>query len=187
MTTIKRTIPFHFPKERLDAYEWFDTIRPFDQPCSSVSPFTQKYSCFWDRHPIDGPIVRCPVSQQPLPVEFKYNSLLNGNTYTIQDQINSTEWVTLVDGAFCSASCCLAFAQDQTHPLFIQSEVLIRQDCPDVHPAPHWRCLREYGGELTIEQFRTNLSKTYTFQGTFVKPVVMLFKEIYSLSTVSKT
>jgi hypothetical protein len=52
-----------------------------------------------------------------------------------------------------------------------------------INPAPHWRLLVDYGGNLTINQFRDNFSKTqYEYRGILrnqdiFKPIGTLFEE----------
>jgi hypothetical protein len=96
------------------------------------------------------------------------------------------------DGIFCSFNCCKAFIKDNKHNvLYEHSEFLLSKLYFDmfgvknivINPAPHWRLLIEYGGNLTINQFRDNFNKTkYDFHGTvknqdIFKPVGSLFEE----------
>jgi hypothetical protein len=52
-----------------------------------------------------------------------------------------------------------------------------------INPSPHWRLLIEYGGYLTIQQFRDNFNKTtYESHGVIrntdiFKPIATLFEE----------
>ncbi len=72
------------------------------------------------------------------------------------------------DGIFCSFNCCKAFIKDNKHNvLYEHSEFLLSKLYFDmfgvknivINPAPHWRLLIEYGGNLTINQFRDNFNK----------------------------
>ena len=96
------------------------------------------------------------------------------------------------DGIFCSFNCCKAFIKDNKHnKLYENSDMLLNkmyQDMYDVktiviNPAPHWRLLNEYGGYLTIQQFRDNFNKTtYESHGVIrntdiFKPIATLFEE----------
>ena len=52
----------------------------------------------------------------------------------------------------------------------------------EILPAPHWRKLKEYGGDMTIEDFRNSFNKaTYIEQGkinnVFIKPISVLYEE----------
>ena len=51
-----------------------------------------------------------------------------------------------------------------------------------ITPAAHWRLLKEYGGYMTITEFRENFNKaSYEYHGItkkeLFKPLAMLFEE----------
>jgi hypothetical protein len=96
------------------------------------------------------------------------------------------------DGNFCSFNCAKAFIKDNKHnSLYEHSEFLLSKLYFDmfgeknvvINPAPHWRLLVDYGGNLTINQFRDNFSKTqYDYRGILrhqdiFKPIGSLFEE----------
>lgn len=75
------------------------------------------------------------------------------------------------DGVFCSFNCCMAFIQSpeaKHNPLYRYSEMLLLRmwslfndssEPVQILPAPHWRTLREFGGHLSIEQFRESFNR----------------------------
>jgi len=77
------------------------------------------------------------------------------------------------DGVFCSFNCCMAYLQDldnKRNPLYQQSETLLLKmyndingnpsgDVREIMPAPHWRNLIDFGGQLSIEKFRDTFNK----------------------------
>lgn len=81
-----------------------------------------------------------------------------------------------VDGIFCSPECCLAFINDEKSKAggskFYDSERLLHfmlNLTTRIFPANHFRLLKEYGGSLTIEQFRkNNRSFKYEYNGSTV-------------------
>lgn len=101
------------------------------------------------------------------------------------------------DGIFCSFNCCKAFIKDNKHiNIYDHADNLLNKLYIDmnisetttlknikINPAPHWRLLKDYGGHLTINEFRDNFNKcTYDYYGTIksqslFKPVGMLFEE----------
>ena len=103
----------------------------------------------------------------------------------------------VTDGLFCSFNCCKAFIKDNKHNnMYEQSDSLLIKLYKDmnvdsnelskiikINPAPSWRMLKEYGGQLTIEEFREKFNKcTYDFYGTvniqsLFKPMGMLYEE----------
>ncbi len=72
----------------------------------------------------------------------------------------------IMDGIFCSFNCCLAYIEDSyTENIYKDSSSLLYclyqkifegANIEDVilKPAPHWRLLRSYGGNMSIEEFR---------------------------------
>jgi hypothetical protein len=84
------------------------------------------------------------------------------------------------DGSFCSFNCALAFIREQrSNPLYTESEALLLKlyhetygyEVSKLQASPSWRLLRNYGGHLTIEDFRRNLFKIdYRPMGNIVLP-----------------
>lgn len=97
------------------------------------------------------------------------------------------------DGIFCSFNCCKAFIKDNKghNNLYEHSEFLLCKLYFDmygvknvnINQAPHWRLLTDYGGHLTIEQFRENFNKSkFQYRGIIrntelFKPIATLFEE----------
>ena len=148
---------------------------------------TELPHCFWDRHSFTGQPVYCPVDRISKPKIKNYISHVNGKQYKIQDsmQRNTSEEEFSVDGVFCSVECCLAFIEDNQHdPLYQYSEYYLR----DLYPkserkcAPHWRLLKSYGGNMSIEEFRKSFINTvYSLDGVIYHPICFLYKENYHL------
>lgn len=91
------------------------------------------------------------------------------NQYTIENtyELQSRNYY-LIDGLFCSFNCCLAFIQaNKTNPLYLYSEAYLvkiyydvfGEHCGPLHPAPSWRLLKNYGGHMTIDDYRKNFYK----------------------------
>ena len=84
------------------------------------------------------------------------------------------------EGTFCSFNCSLAYIRDQrSNPTYAESESLLLKiyhetygyEATKLHASPSWRLLRNYGGHLTIEDFRRNLFKIdYKTLGNVVLP-----------------
>jgi hypothetical protein len=95
----------------------------------------------------------------------------------------------MCDGIFCSFNCAKAFIIENKHNrLYELSNMLLTKLYTDItclkdiniNPAPSWRLLEEYGGDLNINQFRENFNKvTYEYHGIIKNPIV--FKAIGSL------
>ena len=90
------------------------------------------------------------------------------------------------EGVFCSFNCLLAFINDpdnKKNPMYSFSESLFFQlyndlnkdlpiaDISEIHPAPHWKMLADFGGTLSIEKFRESFNKvSYIDHGTASVP-----------------
>jgi len=110
------------------------------------------------------------------------------NEYKIQDRN-----YYLMDGLFCSFNCCFAFIKaNQQNPLYMNSEYLLKkifynvfgENTAPLIPSPSWRLLKEYGGHMTVEEYRKNFYKVDYFNVDNLvvpfpnsKPVGFLFEK----------
>ena len=80
------------------------------------------------------------------------------------------------DGVFCSFNCCKAYINENKHNhLYDKSDYLLLKlykelfpeiEIPIIKPAPSWRCLKDYGGHLSISEFRNSFSNiSYEYHG----------------------
>lgn len=130
--------------------------------------------CFWDKHPVEGTFVKCPIFYKPKQIvrkkkEYYINQNVerdhiptNINTTFLEHEINEKQ--IFYDDFFCSLSCCLAWIEDnQTNPKYRMSkqilfnELLIEQKEIPIK-ANHWKLLESFGGFLTIKEFRENVT-----------------------------
>lgn len=154
-------------------------------------------SCFWCRHRFDSDPVGCPLMYVPAQISRTLVTQTR-ETYTISENVSesdvdvgtlqSREYFE-TDGVFCSYPCCLAYIQDNRHnPLYAQSKTLLHimaQQAGCGRPltaAPSWRMLQEYGGPLSIDEFRKRHENyTYTQSHEIHKipmhPVSVMFEE----------
>jgi hypothetical protein len=160
-------------------------------------------SCFWDRHKIVGMIVKCPLRYKPKQIVKVYKSEISKEEYTIKENVvkfqNQQNFSMIPDNlevtdAFCSFNCCLAWIRDNKHNRrYDQSEMLLHkiyktimtensvneEDFIRLTPAPDWRTLVEYGGSLSIDEFRKNTIKTkFTYNGTILDTGYLYSKRI---------
>lgn len=164
-------------------------------------------SCFWCRHRFQTAPVGCPTRYVPAQIERTLTSPVTKETYTIRENVSQKAILAAggdyyeTDGVFCSYQCCLAYIQDnKTNPLYALSKTLLSNmwlstspglpsERGKLMPAPSWRMLREYGGTLTIDEFRARHTH-YTYRETHtvhrvplapravsLKPIVPMFEE----------
>ena len=168
--------------------------------------------CHWDHHTFDGIGIFCPLSYRPKQVAKigqnepkSKNDIFDSNVNNFMIKENIPKYKTIpniknlieitdayyeVDGVFCSPECCLAFINDEKSKVggskYFESERLLHFMLgltSRISPANNFRLLKEYGGNLTIEQFRkNNKSIKYEYCGTTVL-ISHLFEKKINLST----
>lgn len=99
------------------------------------------------------------------------------------------------DGIFCSFNCCLSWIKDNSHNnLYINSSYLLHEiyykyfDVKhQIHIAPHWRLLADYGGKMSIAEFRSSFNKVIYDNEHFIKnrpktkPIGQIFEEFLKI------
>ena len=148
---------------------------------------SHQYNCFWDRHPFNTKPIGCPINYVSNKATKKYYSEITKDTYTINENIPSNKLIndnklTIIkngyyetDGVFCSFNCTMAFINENKHNhMYYNSAMLLTKMYNDmlnsntsssttepslINPASHWRLLNEYGGNLSITEFRNNFNK----------------------------
>lgn len=160
--------------ETVDTLVFLDDTRKPHKCILSQIDFSKAdiYKCFWCRHPCtDTPPMGCPVKYVPSVVHRNYFSEINKEKFVVKESI-SKEINSLTsaiedlsmekndfyesDGIFCSFACMISFVREnKKNPLYAESELLIHKLAGrKIEPAPHWRLLKEYGGTLSLKEFR---------------------------------
>lgn len=158
------------------------------------------YNCFWDRNPIDGKPIGCPINYIPKQIQKTFYSQVSKDTYLIRENVMGETKVIdgnlsvvrepyyETDGVFCGFECCLAFILENKHNrMYDMSQMLLTKMYNEINntkamtitPASNWRVLKEYGGHITIEKLRSNFGKIdYDYHGiTRTVPIAHLFEE----------
>ncbi len=152
--------------------------------------------CYWDRHLITNDnVIRCPTRY--VPSEHKRVHVTRGGTsYVIKEKITKKDRekkivpsdITTVlkeyyetERIFCSLRCCVAYIRSNSHdPMYDESAQLLMRMHDIVQlpiAAPHWKTLVEYGGWLSISEYRKQLDTSFTtYHGTYVS-VSNLYEE----------
>jgi hypothetical protein len=154
---------------------------------TEINELCVKYNCFWCRNKIPDNVlpIGCPIKYVPSQAIKTYFSEISKDTYTIKEQVTNLKikeiekglderlktisknyYVT--DGIFCSFNCCMSYiTNNKYNSMYGLSEMLLLKMYNDIYPsvvpcieeAPNWRKLVQYGGDLTIDQFRTSFNK----------------------------
>jgi hypothetical protein len=116
------------------------------------------------------------------------NNLDNLNKKETTFIIDNDEYY-ITDGIFCSFNCALSFILENKHnSIYNHSEYLLTKLYIEmtniknkIMPAPSWRLLFEYGGNLSINNFRNRFNKcNYENFGTVcskIKSIQYVFEE----------
>lgn len=160
-------------------------------------PVQTNVKCFWCRHSFDTRPLGCPVKYIHSVMEKSYVSHITKDKYNmkentttrkmdkimanvdIQQHIEITPLENnyyLTDGIFCSFNCALSFIKDKNNDLFYKESYsllhtlyydFVGKKAEKLLPAPDWRLLEEYGGSMSIKEFRESFYKIqYEFMFT---------------------
>ena len=128
-------------------------------------PIYSSMRCFHDHHTFD---------DAPVGIPIKYNPTKRTENSGINDYYET--W-----GNFCSFSCCLAYIRKHKHvnDMFANSEPLLYSMYNDIYnaemditAAPSFELLKDYGGKVTIDEFRKGFLK-YTLTPEIKRPYMV--------------
>lgn len=102
--------------------------------------------CFWCRHSFDNLPCTCPIQYDK--VHNRYET----------------------DGVFCSYHCIVAYIYDSPNNIRYRDSLHLLMHMHEqtfgfypktnINPAPSWQLLEDYGGHMTIQQFRDSFKTT---------------------------
>lgn len=151
--------------------------------------------------------IGCPIKYIASKATKSYHSEISKEKYVISENVTSKKAEKLkdkgddrisiekndyyqTDGIFCSFNCCMAYIQapeNKHNSIYRQSESLLLRMYSDFYPeenyieiipAPHWRMLEDFGGHLTIEQFRESFNKvSYVDHGIVCISIGRLYED----------
>jgi hypothetical protein len=87
----------------------------------------------------------------------------------------------LCSGIFCSYNCALSYNIDLNDEKVWKRKSLLNllyrktyDNEEDIIPAPSWKVLKEFGGDITIDEFRSNL-KSHDIDFIYLQPPLITF------------
>ena len=158
-------------------------------------------NCFWCRHPFKTIPIGCPIDYNNTKILKTYYSEITKDNYQIIGVTNDINNINdknidilnkshfMVDGVFCSFNCCVSYITDNHKNILYDKSMQLLYKMyhicfpnakidETIPPAPHWRLLKSYGGNLTIEEFRKNNHKIqYTPKGITNQSISWIFQE----------
>jgi hypothetical protein len=141
--------------------------------------------CYWCQHPFTTQPIGCPIRYVPDQVAKVYQSEVSRDKYIVRENISKKRYEEIekrnsdsktklhgkdyyeTDGVFCSFNCCMAFIKENKYKeLYKDSTILLNHMYYKIYgtsvritPAPSWKLLREYGGTMSIKNFRKSFNK----------------------------
>ncbi|HMP28235.1 MAG TPA: hypothetical protein PKD85_01460 [Saprospiraceae bacterium] len=138
----------------------FTTYGPL--PSSTTKP------CWWCRHSFQTSPIGCPMKYNPhkssgVEKERYDQKMRNIGLGSCDDKNDFFETI----GIFCSFPCCKAYILDQRGSLkYNESSTLLSLlflklygKAPEFPHAPSWKLLKDYGGHLSIAEFRETFGR----------------------------
>lgn len=152
--------------------------------------------CFWCRNHFETMAIGVPIEYVSSKIHKQYLNEYTKTKYTFSENFTNKKhhidnhnkknlilekepldfyWV---DGQFCSFNCTKAFIEDNKNNAIYANSIsllhkiysdLFPENKVEIHPAPSWRLLKEYGGDFSIEEFRKSFSKQIYVQKTLIK------------------
>jgi hypothetical protein len=138
------------------------------------------YNCYWCRHAIETLPLGCPINYIANTAIKKYYSEISKDNYTIKENITKNKIIEsdkiqtiekgiyMTDGSFCSFNCIIAYVNDNKKTKIYDNSIMLTTKLYNdingttkisIIPAPHWRLLKEYGGNMSITEFRSSFNK----------------------------
>jgi hypothetical protein len=164
-------------------YAFIDELKN-NHKCIVIEP-TKSKKCWWCRHDISQALY-CPIKIMNDKKTSTYYSHSKKTSYMIRETDREGPVKFVVDGAYCSYNCCIAFINDSDrNPMYKDSMTLLHKyhyiqtgKVMNVEPAPHWRMLKDYGGNMDIETFRNNaMTSQIESHGLMVIPMGLLIEK----------
>lgn len=138
---------------------------------SSPLPQYTSRPCWWCRTPFDTLAYGCPMRFVPA----------KSHAYTSLQKLLKTKNVILpedgyfeTEGVFCSFKCMKAYAiSEENICSFTLIKMLAKRmgvNDDTLVSAPDWRLLKDYGGHLTISEFRSSEGVVYVPSPNILRP-----------------
>ena len=168
------------------------------------SQLSNNLCCFWCRNYFPSTAIGCPLQYKPKRMYKQFVSEITSDVYTVSEHVTNTidqsshteEGHYETEGVFCSFNCCMAYILDNQHnSKYKHSKNLLynlhrslfpAQKFHIIKPAPSWKLLREYGGTLTIDEFRKSFGQYVYVEKEYnikhmprIRPIGSIFEQQY--------
>lgn len=140
----------------------------FNKNGQTPMPNRTSENCWWCRHPFE---------TSPLGIPLKYYSQEEINSKPELEKIFKKEFFE-TEGNFCCFCCVRAYIDEfsSTYSKYKKSSTLLflmyyklKGEYAKIPKSPSWKILKEYGGQLTIKQFRASIGNLYYIETVNLK------------------
>ena len=129
-------------------------------------PSSTNKPCWWDRHVFTTTPIGCPLRYHPNKKDGLEKERFEKNMKSANINVDSNNFFE-TEGYFCSFPCCHAYILSQRNSVkYKDSAVLLSRMFEIFHgikanypTAPSWKILKEYGGHLTVQEYRATFGK----------------------------
>lgn len=140
--------------------KWIVTMANYISKVQLSQKTTER--CFWCHHTFTNPPIGCPIEEVKGVVSETYFSYASKKDVEIKSFTGEKYYLT--DGIFCGWGCEYAYAEKMKNdPIYRESLQLSHQmyhessdleNPPPLKANPPFTILKDYGGPLSIEEFR---------------------------------
>ena len=171
-------------------------------------PEKTNIKCYWCKSNFECKPIGCPIKYVNTIIEKSYVSHITKDKYYMRENIIKSKLkyimekkdfdITtfpfdhyLTDGIFCSFNCTLAFIKDNNQDVFYKESYsllhclyydLVGKKITKITPSPHWRLLKDFGGSLSIEEYRNKFNCVdyrFMFNIRDMKSISKVYKECF--------
>lgn len=141
------------------------------------------YNCWWCTLPIEDDPIGCPLSMQ---CALAASPPVGSTTQSPE----GSQITYYTDGLFCCLNCIKAYIMEHgEHDAKYKDSIRLLammacdneqiQDPLTISPSPPWRFLQQYGGHLTVDQYREMIGRMiYKEKGIIqIQPITTLYEE----------
>lgn len=146
------------------------------------------YNCWWCTLPIENHPIGCPLYMQ---LSNDSQELLGDCDPTANNKNTKAQKITYyTDGLFCCLNCIKAYIMEYgEHDAKYKDSVrlLAMMACDNeeikdpltIDPSPPWRFLQQFGGHVTVDQYREMIGRMiYKEKGIIqIQPITTLYEE----------
>lgn len=143
---------------------------------NSVLPIQTDLPCWWCRYTFTSSPIGLPIRYSSEYTDHK-RFLVEYNLKRLNSSINSIDLFE-TEGNFCSFECACAFILDNiNNPKYRNSYMLLTtlylklySTLTIIEPAPSWQLLEKWGGNMTIERYRSTFKTIYKITPNIKRP-----------------